>query len=280
LIVSRNGYILAVLRGGDLLYPTAGIFGAEPVNRFFQPARNRLYAEVIQELKAAKYDPEAHDDSWPERFFNQYLERLVFHVRSQFHGGAVLVVPDELEADDSRLTDRLNIKYPADYGRVWDLLKASLVLHRRYYDKYFALSRGSVELTNDEYHAVWGLHSDRENNAEQIADSVRAVSALSGVDGAILITNKYRLLGFGAEVIAFSPTLRVVKIAGAGSAASTQSVPIESYGTRHRAAFRFCSSFEDSVAVVVSQDGGVRVVKRVGRDVILWPDVNRGMLGL
>jgi hypothetical protein len=54
---------------------------------------------------------------------------------------------------------------------------------------------------------------------------------------------------------------------------------IEFFGTRHRSAFRFCSSLEDSVAFIVSQDGETKVAKRVGSEVILWTNIDVGALG-
>ncbi len=54
---------------------------------------------------------------------------------------------------------------------------------------------------------------------------------------------------------------------------------IELFGTRHRSAFRFCSSFDESVAFIVSQDGEIKIAKRVGSEVILWSNINIGSLG-
>jgi DNA integrity scanning protein DisA with diadenylate cyclase activity len=58
-----------------------------------------------------------------------------------------------------------------------------------------------------------------------------------------------------------------------------ESKDIELFGTRHRSAFRFCSSFEDSIAFIVSQDGDIKVTKRVGSEVILWLNISAGSLG-
>lgn len=52
-----------------------------------------------------------------------------------------------------------------------------------------------------------------------------------------------------------------------------QSVSVDNYGTRHRSAFRFSSSLDDSVAFIVSQDGGVKARKGVQDKVFLWPDI-------
>ncbi|AZS13976.1 hypothetical protein EI981_05595 [Paenibacillus lutimineralis] len=95
-----------------------------------------------------------------------------------------------------------------------------------------------------------------------------------------MMTDKLRLLGFGAEVTVSSPSLSKIKVAEDVNGIGNNYFPIESFGTRHRSAFRFCSSYENSVAFVISQDGGVKAIKRVGADIVLWPDINLSYLGI
>ena len=104
------------------------------------------------------------------------------------------------------------------------------------------------------------------------------LASLSAVDGAVVITNKLRLLGFGAEIIALSPSLNKIKIITDFEKNIGEYREIEHFGTRHRSAFRFCSSFEDSVAFIVSQDGEIKIAKRAGSEVMLWPNINVGYL--
>ena len=87
------------------------------------------------------------------------------------------------------------------------------------------------------------------------------------------------MLGFGAEITAVSHITHV-KVAANEDATMRDERPITSFGTRHRSAFRLCSSFENCVCFVVSQDGGVRAVKRLGPDVIMWPDVTLSSMTL
>ena len=41
-------------------------------------------------------------------------------------------------------------------------------------------------------------------------------------------------------------------------------------GTRHRSAYRLCNELRDVIAVVISQDGNVRFVKRKDEAVTYW----------
>ena len=126
----------------------------------------------------------------------------------------------------------------------------------------------------------FSLKQHVEDVEKALTDSVKFVASLSGVDGAVLITDKLRVLGFGCEVIAQSPSLEFARLSSRARVTGKKNIPIESYGTRHRSTFRFCSSFEESLAFIVSQDGGVKAVKRVGADLVLWPDINIGVFGL
>ncbi|CAN5279237.1 hypothetical protein BH09MYX1_BH09MYX1_02970 [soil metagenome] len=47
-------------------------------------------------------------------------------------------------------------------------------------------------------------------------------------------------------------------------------------GTRHRSAYRFCNAYPDALAIVVSQDGVVRFVKKKDDQVTYWEHASSG----
>jgi hypothetical protein len=196
------------------------------------------------------------------------------------HGGTVIIVPDEFSSSDLRLKDRVAMKYVSNFDKAWSLLKKDLVLHRKYYDKHFALWESKVPISVKDFQNDSIADSNRDDVKDGIHDIVKFVASLSGVDGAIIMTDKFRLLGFGGEVVAGSSNLQNISVASDVKAKVLVDIPIESFGTRHRSAFRFCSSYENSMAIVISQDGGVKAVKRCGQKLILWPDINEGHFGL
>jgi len=238
--------------------------------------RKRRATEELASRKG-EFDPEGADENWPVRFYGLFLERMLFYIREKQHGGMVIIIPKSIDKTDTRITDRLNIKYACSYDYIWDILVRSLVNHRKYYDSFDRLWVGLDPVTAKEFRAYYQLCREDEELDEALGDVAQAVAALTSVDGAVVMTDRFEIVGFGAEVTAISPSLKGI-VVSAGS--NHVSAAIESYGTRHRAAFRFCSSFEDSVTFVVSRDGGVKAVKRVGSEVILWPDINTGAMGL
>lgn len=271
--ISSQGQIYMTLRNGHLNEPSWGDLYSGQLGKFFDTAQEKFYQDVLKGVESEKYSPSGEDEDFPKRFYTFFIERLLFHIREKAHGGTVFFVPDYLTHKDIRLLDRLNIKYPINYDEVWDLLTEDVITHRKYYDLHFPLSDG-IELTVDNYNQVSALSRKKEGIEEATADCVRFIAGLSAVDGAVVITDRFRVLGFGAEVLVHSPNLTHVLTPG------KKKKPIADFGTRHRSAFRFCSSFEESVGFIVSSDGGVKATLRTGSDVSLWPDINKGVFGI
>ncbi len=277
--ISRAGNIILNLKNGEIIKPTSNIFNEGPVSIFLEEAKNRIYDDVLEILKSEKYDPEGFDDDYPEREYIDYIERIIFNIRQKNHGGTIIIVPDYISNNDPRLIYRVSIKYSCNYNVGWELIVNSLVTHREYYDLHFPLWDGK-KLSRRNFRRVSILDTVKEEIEEAISDSVRFIASLSGVDGAVILTDKFRVLGFGAEIISLTPSLKEIKIAKDASGNKGKYTSIDNYGTRHRSGFRFCSSYKDSIAIIISQDGGVKVVKRVGPDLILWPDINVGFYGI
>jgi hypothetical protein len=273
IILSRGGLFLLSLRDGKLWLPVEGILDNSPIADFFSEAKNLMHKEVCSKLKSKTSYPKESEIS--EVYINN-LQRLLFNIREQSHGGTLIVVPDHLTTKDPRLTDRLSIKYPCEYDVLWEILIESILLNKKQY------SKGELKISPKIFREYKNLEFQNRLIKDPIFDSISAISKLANVDGALVITDKFRLLGFGAEVIASSPSLKQIMIPGYISGGELVSNPtsIESFGTRHRSAFRFCSNYEKSVAFVFSQDGGVKAITRVGPDVVMWSDIFSGGLSI
>jgi hypothetical protein len=279
LTVSSGGMVLLALRNGTAFLPQGSALDAGPVSTHLEPTRRQLYRDSVKRLKSKKWDEEGHDNDYPKRFHDMCLSRILSGIREIAHGGTLLVVPNQLSATDPRLADRVNIKHPCDYDYLWELMLQHLELHKNYYALHFPLWDSKAPIDPEKYQQISMLESTRIENDEALKDAVRFIASLSAVDGALVITDRFRVLGFGAEVTAQSPTLREVQIAGNPEATIRKTVSIEAYGTRHRSAFRFCSTYEDAIAFIVSSDGGVKATKRIGQDVLLWPEVQASFWG-
>lgn len=98
----------------------------------------------------------------------------------------------------------------------------------------------------------------RRHWQDMIGNTVEALAGLTAVDGAMVLTDRYELLGFGAKVgrrqgWAQVERVRVTEPVEGGTAVVV--APGELGGTRHLAAAQFVHDQHDAVALVASQDG-------------------------
>jgi hypothetical protein len=159
------------------------------------------------------------------------------------HGGAILLLPD----DNARLFlehDWLRIKYPTDDKSIWEAMRVAI---RRYDEKSIA------QPGDTQFDAA-------ESKTQRL---LSRLARLAAVDGAVVLTDRFRLLGFGAEVTIHEAVDSVMRADGS-------IVPSQDFGTRHRSAFRFCSFYPAGLALVCSQDGGVKCIRKVSESVRLY----------
>jgi len=150
------------------------------------------------------------------------LVQLAVSMRADGRGGSLLVVPAGTDAW------RESIVQPIPY----------------------AVSPAFVELAH--------LTRDTEASHEELGPTIAAVAGLTAVDGAVLLTDAYELLGFGAKIARRkgSPRVDQVRLSEPVEGAAPAVVSTEQLGgTRHLSAAQFVHDQRDAVALVASQDG-------------------------
>jgi hypothetical protein len=94
--------------------------------------------------------------------------------------------------------------------------------------------------------------------AELTDPVVSAIAGLTAVDGAVVLTDGYTLLGFGAKIVrrrGWPPVEQVTISEPIEGAAPALVHPEQLGGTRHLSAAQFIQDQRDAVALVASQDG-------------------------
>jgi hypothetical protein len=188
--ISTQGNNLVSLNSGRIITPSQKALWNGPLSDFFDDARQQLYKDVVNELKQEKWDEV--DDDYPSRYYNFFLERVLFHTRQRNHGGSYIIGPDYLKKSDTRLTDRINIKYPCTYDYVWSLLIKSLVNHQQYYDLYFPLWDGTKRITKSLFQEHSLLTREGDELEEALGDVAQAIASLTSVDGAVVMTKNFK----------------------------------------------------------------------------------------
>jgi hypothetical protein len=96
------------------------------------------------------------------------------------------------------------------------------------------------------------------------------LAGLTAVDGAVVLTKRFDVLGFGAEITCHTAEVTYVARALDREANATRLESVEGVGTRHRAAYRFARCVPDALLIVISQDGGVQFVRQRQERVTYW----------
>jgi hypothetical protein len=269
LSISSQGKVFLVLSGGRVLQPTEGVFWRGPLWDHFSVFALGMVEEVRQRLTSAGADSDRINRDHILKQYFWFLERVIYQIRERRHGATLLVVPDKLAIGEPPLVDQVKVKYVCDYDHAWRAIIDQMV------NSELAARRSTATVKIGEYEDTFPISELKDHFDQTVRTIAASIAALTAVDGALMLTTRFRVVGFGAEVVSQVPSLTSVAIAENGG-----TCPITSFGTRHRAAFRFCSGLEKAVAFVISQDGAVRAVKRVCSDVQLWPNINNGAFGI
>ena len=263
-VVCRGSVTIATLHGGCLTCPALDVFSAAWLRDAFAEVREELYV-----LHAAGHVAGAHarrmlDDGVISQLSQHVVRRILSVVRSSRHGATLLFLPPET-ADRCEHQHSLNIKYRFTAGPS----------RRRFRTLLLQIMDALTQGEPSERPAGW--HDYVFSKAEVIAELDEAIfevahllAGLTAVDGAVVLTKRFEVLGFGAEIsggLADVPeVLRALDAEGRQTAAES----VAGVGTRHRSAYRLCGLLPEMLAIVISQDGGVRFCKQTAGRVVYW----------
>ena len=278
---STMGSVLFRLRAGELLNLPLEDLNEGHIGDFLNEAAEDLYGQTCQVLGIKRYDSDIDSDNHPRHQYFRTLTNIVNLTREKGHGGSFIIFSNDISANDERLEDRVTIKYPLNSPNIWNELISEAEANWHYYKLLFPKKSkklnsrtGSADASVKDLKSMLSWENKKNNAQQKIAEFEQFVSSLSGVDGAVVLTDHLKVLGFGAEITATSPSLKVVRIADTPDAKKYSEKQIDSYGTRHRSALRLCSNFEHLICIVISQDGSIRAIKRIGSKVYMWNDVS------
>jgi hypothetical protein len=164
----------------------------------------------------------------PDALAANVLVQLAASMRAHGRGGALLIVPSDTVAWQESLVSPILYAVHPPFAGLANLLSPA------------------VEET------------DTHEWQEELRRAVDAMAGLTAVDGAMLTTDRYELLAFGAKIArrrGRPPVERVLVTEPIEGSEKTLFAPTQLGGTRHLSAAQFVQDQRDAVAVVASQDG-------------------------
>jgi hypothetical protein len=267
LSISRGDRPVLRMQDGGIVTPAQSVLLQGPVAEFFGSASWDFIRNACL-LSGINQDPE--EDDGLSLAHLSFIESVLLYTAELKHGGTLLFVPEEITHEDSRLLSRVTIKYVLPSTRPRDALVSAMAARLKHNALAEKLDqRRSVKA--EELEQLDALAGDQESCEDAARDAARFIASLTAVDGAVVLTDSLRIIGFGAEVTASFSGGDNVHVAPTAEATKTKQVRFAEYGTRHRSTFRFVASMEPSVGFIMSQDGGVKAVRQVGSKLVMWP---------
>lgn len=273
--VALGNQALAFLEAGRIGGTTLDVFASHWLPAQFAAARAELLVRHAEARARAATTWAPLDEGLISGIAQHMVRQLISVVRSARHGATLLIVPPEAEQQLLASDSFLRVHYRLAEGET----------RRRFHTLLLRIMNRLAE-----YHAgpdappVGWTHylnspcSDIADYDEALYEVSHLIAGCAAVDGAVVLNRRFELLGFGAEIagnLADVPMVaRAVDLEGAVRVAEST----ERVGTRHRSAFRLCKGLPEALAVVVSQDGGVRFACWRDGEVTYWHYLSSGHL--
>jgi hypothetical protein len=185
---------------------------------------------------------------------NKYIEvfcKILLQLSESCHGLTLLFIP---QAALTSVNEIISIKYSTHCERIG-------LVFRGYILEYFRSSTEKRDTTA--LSRLEGL----------LSETIRAISAASAVDGALIITDRFDVIGFGAEIKANDSQVEKLNFTVGRSKTRYLSRSVTEFGTRHRSAARFTKALPGTIAFIISQDGDRKIMTSVNGDVVVWSNV-------
>ena len=199
------------------------------------------------------------------------MKRVVSVLRDARHGGTVIFIPTESVGEPSGEDPYIDLRFRFADGPARRSFPHLIVdILNRLAQLYSTADHGQEPAVVgwEEFEAT--TDAEIETLDEALFETAHLIASLAAADGAVVMSKQNELLGFGGMI---SGRLPAVKSVGRALDLEGEKVAEEgtaNVGARHRSAYRLAGALPGSVAVVISQDGGVRWVCQKGDRVTYW----------
>ncbi len=271
--VKKGSVSVAELEAGKLSASYADVFASKWLPDLFAPVR----AELVELHEEARGEAASLGEPWApldpdlsRKVAQQMFRRLVSTVRNAHHGGTIVIMPPE-RAGEVLAGEHVSLKHKFSDGEPRRRFRTLIV---RIMNR-LAQSHGRGEEVAypravgwEEY--VWSEDRELAELDEAIFEFAHLVAGLAAVDGAVVMTRRFELLGFGGEISGELEPVQAVRKSLDLEGESTIEEGTQGVGTRHRSAYRLAGALPDVLLVVISQDGDARFVRDRDGVVTCW----------
>ena len=271
---------VAELRINELIRNSLDLFRESPVRDLLSPGINGHLQAIRSAIPDDIYlETGATDESHAQQWIS-VLCRILLRVQKLKNGGALLITDlIRTEPDPEGLNHTgLNFKYKIDYNRLQTALEgnATSKIKSDYLEKHLLnLSESkSKEIPSSLYFQLRRFEKDLRASKNEIDGVIWFIALLTRVDGLVVMDRNLAVRGYGVEITnSEEPANLFIASDRMATPAKLRPALYNHFGTRHRSMMRYCFQNPGSVGFVVSQDGEVRVITKVGDALVMWENI-------
>ena len=238
----------------------------EELTKRHEVARNRA-----RELSGERWAP--LEPTLVLRIAERMMKRVISVLRDARHGGTVMFIPSDNAGEPSSEHPYIDLRYPFADDRARQCFpELVLGILNRLAQLYGASDNEQepVAVGWEEFEAT--TDAEIETLDEALFDVAHLIAGLAAADGAVILNKPNELLGFGGMISGRLPDVESVWRALDLEGEKVVEEGTANVGARHRSVYRLAGALPGAVAVVISQDGGVRFVCQKGGRVTYWEE--------
>lgn len=188
--------------------------------------------------------------------YKKAYSKLANYIWKLNQGGTLLIVPDDLES-----SIELPISYSnGEYSQVKEYLDMMIAREKEIINEGHSTNTPSAEIV----HKLFFVDEDYAMNKYWYDESLTQIAQFTAIDGATIITNNLKVLGFGAKIRPRDsqdiPESVFTSDVFEGSESKEKSIAGLGWGTRHKSAAQFVYDLKEALAIVASQDGKLSIM--------------------
>lgn len=262
---------VAELRVNELIRQSHDLFRDSPVRELLTPGVERYLKGVRSHIPDDIYQAEGGRDELHAQQWLSMLCRILLRIQKIGNGGAILITPEIDPAD-------LNVKYGINYDRLPSSLQANAVTKMKAdYLEQHLLGTGETrtrEIPSSQYLQLRRLEQELRSNKNEIDGVIWFIALLTRVDGLVVMDPDLVVKGYGVEIRNWQePENLFIAADRCGTPEKLRPTSYNHFGTRHRSMMRYCFQNPGSIGFVISEDGEVRVMTMMGRQLVMWENI-------
>jgi hypothetical protein len=261
--------MIASLNGGQINYPFPDFYTAPWLAEIVASVRSETWERHAAARARAQKPWAILDPNFDMIIARQVVRRIISVIQNYRHGGMLVYLPPEISHDIVAENRYLAIKYRFHEDESRGRFSALIV------DIMNTLAEIYGDQRQLERNVGWQEYVTTRNETiayldEAIIEMAHFIAALSAIDGAVVMTQRMDLLGFGGVIVGDVEKVETITRALDAEGKLIEPDISEGVGTRHRAAYLLCQELHDALVIVISQDGNVRIVKWHQGSVTYW----------